>query len=91
VAKNDIVVCDRTILDNLAYARRARFDFVESFLPVALRWIKTCSEIYFCGPNGHLAEDGFRSADPGFQGEIDRILAEYITACGIKVLERNDF
>jgi len=36
VAQNDIVVCDRTILD-MAYARRAGFDFVEIYLPVALR------------------------------------------------------
>lgn len=75
--KNEILVCDRTILDSLAYAQWAGFlDMVDAYLPIAIDWVDTYDEIYWMRPNGgQLVDDGFRSIDPDFQNEIDQIFA----------------
>lgn len=78
-AKNEILVCDRTILDPLVYAQWAGFaDLVDAYLPIAIDWAGTYDEIYWARPgSGRLTDDGFRSVDTGFQKEIDRIFAAW--------------
>ena len=80
LAKNEILVCDRTILDSLAYAQWTGFaDLVDAYLPLAIDWIDTYDEIYWMRPGGGpLADDGFRSIDPDFQKEIDQIFADLV-------------
>lgn len=87
-ARNEIVICDRTILDPLAYSERAGLgDLVDAYMPAALEWMETYDEIYFLRPNGIIAADGFRDTDPQFQKEIDAILERYVNAFGISVAQ----
>lgn len=84
----DILVCDRTVLDNLAYAERAGLnDLIVDCFGEALRWMATYSEIHFLSPNGEIAADGFRDTDPGFQADIDKILAGWIKRFQLNVIE----
>lgn len=89
IQTSEIVICDRTIIDSLAYAEAAGFmDLVDACMPQALYWLETYSEIYWFRPvEGRLVEDGFRSIDPVFQNEIDGILTAWIHLYGIFVRE----
>jgi len=87
-SRNDILICDRTILDSVAYSERAGFmDQMLLHLTVALSWITTYGEIYFLRPHDNPAADGFRDTDVDFQKEVDQILAGYIKTYGISVFE----
>ncbi len=84
----DIVVCDRTVLDNLAYAERAGlFHLVMDFFHGAIRWMKTnYDRIHFLRPAGvPIAADGFRDTDPDFQAEIDVILCRWVARYEIPI------
>ncbi len=76
--RNEHLVCDRTILDSLAYSEYAGFDFVSSYLTIALNWLKTYDQLHFLRPSREIADDGFRSIDVGFQKDIDTILNTWI-------------
>jgi len=79
IARNEILICDRTILDSLAYSQWAGFeDVVDAYLPIALDWMKTYDEIYYVKSNNGLSDDGFRSMEPGFQKGIDLILNHWL-------------
>lgn len=87
---NDIVFCDRTILDSLAYSRAAGFHGqVKQLLPIASMWLNTYGELYFLRPgkDAIIAADGFRDLDPAFQLRIDRILADWVRELKIPVIE----
>ncbi len=79
-SRNETLICDRTVLDSLAYSQRAGFhDLVGEAMPLALRWMKTYDELYFLQPDTDPpADDGFRDTDRAFQMEIDRILAGWV-------------
>jgi len=87
----EVVICDRTVLDGLAYSEAAGLtDVVDACLPMALMWIERYSEIYWFRPvKGRLVADGFRDTDPKFQAEIDMILADWIITYHLKVTEVN--
>lgn len=83
---HDVVICDRTVLDNLAYAKRAGFDsMIDIYLPMALDWVKTYKEIVFMRPSMPLTDDGVRDVDSVFQKAIDTILDEWIQKYSIHV------
>lgn len=84
VGRTDILVCDRTVLDGLAYAARAGFDYlVGSYLDMCLDWMMTYDQLFFARPQGLPVDDDFRDPDPTFQAEIDTILSGWITQFGI--------
>jgi len=86
--KNDILICDRTILDSLAYSKRAGFfDLLEDYLSPAVGWMATYDEVYFLRPDTDPADDGFRSTDPKFQKDIDTILADWVKIFGLTVAQ----
>jgi hypothetical protein len=89
IRRAEVVICDRTVLDGLAYSEAAGFtDVVDACLPMALMWMERYSEVYWFRPvKGRLVDDGFRDTDPKFQAEIDGILAVWIAAYHIPVLE----
>ena len=78
-AQNEMLICDRTILDSLAYSQWAGFeDIVATYLPIALDWMDTYDEIFFMQSNNGLADDGFRSIEPEFQKGINLILKRWL-------------
>lgn len=93
-AKNDIVICDRTLLDNLAYFKRL---FVLGYegddderlfhrlFKIAIDWLSTYDKLYFLRPKAKITRDGVRSADKGFQMEIDDTLSKWIDKNCIEV------
>ena len=90
----DIIVCDRTVFDCLAYSQWAGFfDLVNSCLPEALRWIKTYNFIIYLEPHGvyHPIHDGFRSTDKEFQMEIDGILRSFYRRFQIPLISYDEF
>ena len=87
---NDILICDRTILDNLAYAKFAGFDHIlKDFLNISVNWMSTYHKIYWLRPNDNFrcANDNVRSTDVDFQRSIDKILAGWIQKFQINVIE----
>jgi len=88
-ARAEIVICDRTVWDSLAYAQAAGFDdLVDACMLEAIRWSDRYTEICFLRPiPGRLQADGFRDPDPAFQKQIDEILAEWVRVYSIPVRE----
>ena len=83
------IICDRTILDSLAYAEHAGLsDVVDACMPMALNWLERYTQILWFRPvPGRLVEDGFRDTDPDFQKSIDSILETWIHVYHIPVQE----
>jgi len=89
-AAADVILCDRTVLDPVAYALVAagtetdpdKIDawvlWVSSALPLALAWLKKYDRLYWRRPNGSdLVDDGFRDTDKKFQADVD-LAFEYL-------------
>ena len=75
----DILVCDRSVLDNFAYyvRRYSRSGTEAEALGAYCRsWIKTYDLLVRLPIAEPLAADGFRSTDRDFQREIDRLCDE---------------
>ena len=86
--RNDILICDRTVLDSLAYSLVAGLpEMVDLYLPLAAKWMQTYGQIYFLRPNGQaIADDGVRYTDLAGQAEIDSILQGWVEEYKIPVL-----
>ena len=87
----DVVICDRTVLDSLAYAEVAGFkELVDACMPAALRHIdRYYDRLYFCRPHkGWLVNDGFRDTDPKFQEKVDACLADWVQTYKLAVTVR---
>ena len=87
----EIVICDRTVLDSLAYAEFAGFiTHAHDRIWDAVNWMETYDTVYFLRPDSTspIADDGFRSTDRDFQMAIDQILARWVMEYPIKVIER---
>lgn len=83
---HNIVICDRTALDNLAYAKRTGFSFLaDAYLPIAIDWMNTYDKIIFLRPSRPLVDDGVRDIAPAFQEDIDRILNGWVQEYSIRV------
>lgn len=79
-SKYDILVCDRSVCDNLAYASFLEFyDLIEALLPLATMHIKTYDMIYFktVENNPYLRDDGVRLADINVAKEIQRTMKDF--------------
>lgn len=89
IGNAEYVICDRTVLDGLAYAEAADLlDVVDACMPMALMWMERYSHILWFRPQpGRLVEDGFRDVDPNFQIQIDNILKAWINLHQIPVHE----
>lgn len=88
---NDILVCDRTILDNLAYSKNLGFDHILlDFMEASVSWMLTYEKIYWLRPNNNFmcADDNIRSTDVNFQKNIDKILERWIKRFNLNVIER---
>ena len=70
------IVCDRSIVDSLIYsADRGYSDLVDMLTPLARKWLKTYTKLYWCRPKPGTVptKDKFRETDPLWQLAIDAI------------------
>jgi nicotinamide riboside kinase len=83
----NMIVTDRTVVDNYAYAFRAALPQVgqisEEDLKImeekCLHWVKTYDFLFYVAiPNKKMEDDGFRSTEKEFQHEIDACIKRII-------------
>ena len=84
VASYEVVVCDRSVLDNYAYlvarvGRQAAFD------PLVAAWVGGYDALFKVPVLGAPRFDGTRAVSPDFQLEIDGIIDELIDAFHVSV------
>jgi nicotinamide riboside kinase len=85
-ARSDVLVCDRSVLDNYAYLRRA-FGAQETLERYLAEWMRTYDEVVHVPvTDARIAADGVRSTDREFQVEIDRIVRDLFAAHAIPYL-----
>ncbi len=75
-----VVICDRSVLDNLAYAfvrwnsvdGQGPWDWLPSYLSLfSESWLTSYSRIWFFSPSGEpVCDDGFRSTSRAFQMRV---------------------
>jgi nicotinamide riboside kinase len=76
-AHHEVVVCDRSVLDNYAYLLFAagRQRFLE---PLVNRWMKTYDLLFKVPISGTASADGVRDTDEFFVRQIDRLVDELV-------------
>ena len=84
-ATYEVVVCDRSVLDNYAYlvarvGRRAELD------PLVGSWIRTYNALFKVPVLEAASFDGTRAVSRSFQMEIDGIIDNLVRAFGVEAL-----
>jgi len=76
-AQHEVVVCDRSVLDNYAYLVFAvgRQKWLE---PLVNRWMKSYELLFKVPYIGGAAADGIRDTDEFFMKQIDRLVDELL-------------
>jgi len=75
----DVLVCDRSVLDNFAYYIRRYHDVSEESAALGAycrSWMTSYDLLVRCTVTRALESDGFRSTDTRFQSEIDKLCDE---------------
>ena len=90
----NVIVTDRTTIDNFAYALRAArngkisSDDLEILRIKAEHWAKTYNFLFYATiPKKRLENDGFRDTTKQFQLEIDKIIQDLIKEWKLEVTE----
>ncbi len=80
----EVVVCDRSVLDNYAYlvAKVGRRPELE---PLVRDWVRGYQALFKVPVLGAPTFDGKRAVSPTFQQEIDQIIDELIAELGVEV------
>jgi thymidylate kinase len=90
-ADYEVVVCDRSVLDNYAYlvARAGRQPELE---PLVLQWVRGYQALFKVPVTGAPAFDGKRAVSATFQQQIDQIIDDLVQELGVTVhqLDPND-
>ena len=91
VHKYDILVCDRTVIDNYAYflwnlraGRPASEELQKIAASILDSWAHTYDVVIKLPITIQLSVDGFRSTDMQWQREIDSIITEILAAKNVK-------
>ncbi len=84
-AINDVVICDRSVLDNYAYlvariGRRPELD------PLVGSWIRSYDALFKVPILETPSFDGTRAVSPTFQVEVDTTIDDLISSFGVDVL-----
>ena len=81
-AHHEVVVCDRSVLDNYAYlvfaAGRQRW-----LEPLVNRWMKSYDLLFKVPMSGNPSADGIRDTDEFFMRQIDRLVDELVEERGL--------
>jgi nicotinamide riboside kinase len=72
-SQHDVVVCDRSVLDNYAYLALAygRYEPIERFVDY---WMKSYDLLFKVPITGHALPDGVRDVDEFFVRSIDQLV-----------------
>lgn len=73
----DILITDRTVVDNIAYSKYLKFDrLVDSLIPLATFFISTYDRIFFktIEKNNYLVDDGLRDCNKEYRQEIEDLM-----------------
>jgi predicted ATPase len=90
-SKADIIVCDRTLLDVIAYTERISPRYAEMMERFVDKYCATYDIIFYMEPNPkYLKKDGVRSVDLKFQQDIKDIIDRKITTLGVPVIKANE-
>jgi len=79
--KYDVVVCDRSIIDSLIYARALNVssETLDKCFKPALSWMKTYDVVIYVTMDGtEIHSDGFRSTDEKFQKDVQKEFTSWI-------------
>jgi thymidylate kinase len=91
----NMIVTDRTVVDNYAYAFRASQSHIkqvsEDDLKImeakCLHWVKTYDFLFYVPiPEKKMEDDGFRSTEKQFQLEIDDYIQQIVKDWGLNVV-----
>jgi nicotinamide riboside kinase len=84
-AKADVVFCDRAVLDNFCYMKRAFAGAPEEAVLEALvrSWTRTYDCLFKVPIVGDPRFDGVRDTDLAFQREIDRAIGQTLAVWGV--------
>lgn len=85
----DVVICDRSIVDAIAYSSAAGFHgLAAAQLAMARQHVGIYSEVRFRGADdfNFLVADGVRDTDPEMQREVCARMLELYTELGIKLI-----
>ncbi|MFX1295840.1 MAG: AAA family ATPase [Promethearchaeota archaeon] len=91
----NMIVTDRTVVDNYAYAYRAALPHVKQILKKDLKvmekkclhWVKTYDFLFYVAiPDKKMEDDGFRAIEKQFQIEIDDSLCQIIKDWNLSVV-----
>lgn len=87
----DIVITDRTLLDNLAYGLYFHKDKFESLKPFVKEYMKTYDLIFLMEPNDdYLIDDGVRDTNKQFRDDIDKTIIDLINELNVSVIISDD-
>jgi nicotinamide riboside kinase len=76
-AHHQVVVCDRSVLDNYAYMLLA-CGRQRAFETLARHWMKTYDRLFKVPISGQASADGFRDTDEFFMRAIDQLVDELL-------------
>lgn len=81
----EVVICDRSVLDNYAYlvARAGRQSDLE---PLVAKWIRTYDSLFKVPVISLPSYDGTRAVSPTFQLEIDGVIENLLEAFSVDVI-----
>jgi nicotinamide riboside kinase len=84
-ATYEVVICDRSVLDNYAYlvARAGRQGDLD---PLVAKWIRSYDALFRVPVISLPSYDGTRAVSPTFQLEIDAVIAQLIDAFEVDVI-----
>ena len=97
---SDFLVCDRSVFDTYAYLYKVLNNDHKELFSYVLEHLKTYDVLFLTeiDESVDLKEDGFRSTDPQFRRDVDRIinnklevLKPYFDAHNIKVVKISSF
>ncbi|MEN3332782.1 MAG: hypothetical protein V7641_2147 [Blastocatellia bacterium] len=79
----EVLICDRSVLDNFAYYARlygTTGEQAEALFAYCCAWMKTYDLLVRLPAIAPLTDDGFRSTDAQFQHEIERLCDDLFEA-----------
>jgi predicted ATPase len=85
--KADIVVCDRTLIDVIAYTKKVSDFYAGMMRRFVESYVVTYDAIFYMGPNpDYLKDDNFRSVNLQFQQEIKELIDDEIQSLGVPII-----
>jgi nicotinamide riboside kinase len=88
-ATHDVVLCDRSVLDNYCYMVHA-VGTQQVWEKVFDHWLSSYDLLVHVPPWSRPSYDGVRAVDPVFQQQIDLLLEGLVTARGLRPLRLED-